>query len=150
MERNQMLLMRKLVVALSISLSIAAIIIVFQLDRIHRLEQRIINAIDFIPMNESDSLIPMKEDDKDIMIDLWQHKKLIPLKGTLGGTPDYVYIKGAYKLDDHRGYVVVLASDGHIDTDMFLFYAKAKDGSIKWELIAHKREGSQKEWIPSK
>ena len=142
--------MRKIVVALSIALSAAVIIIVFQHNRIQHLGQRVIHAIDFISWNETDSLIPLAEEDADIIRDLWQHKEFIPLKGVLGGTPDYRYIKYAYKLDDHRGYAVAFADDGHIGAYLFLCYTKAKDGSIRWELIAHQKEGSEKEWIVGK
>jgi hypothetical protein len=151
-------IMQKIIVVLSIIIFVSVIVIALQFIRIQRLEQRLTYTIGFISIKGSDLINSMindgeiSENDMNIIINnLRQHKRLIPIQGVLGGTMDYRAFKWIHKIDQNSGYIIARAEDGHIGVDMFLYYARANDGSIKWELIAYKSiNGVPADWIPNR
>lgn len=79
------------------------------------------------------------------------HKELIPFKGVLGGAPGYhqPYI-ALHKVDNNMGYVITSADDGHIGTNMLLYFVKNENAPIKWELFAYYMQASSEKWILNK
>ena len=69
----------------------------------------------------------------DIIIDLSNHKELIPYKGVLGGTMGFYDLKNIRILSPDR--IKAYFEDGHINGNILLEY-QVSGGKISWKVIS--------------
>jgi heme exporter protein D len=78
--------------------------------------------------------VQLQRPQEDIVLDLMEHKDLIPYKGVLGGTMGFYSQKDIHVLTSR--WVLASFEDGHIGGHMLLEYAVSPEGAIQWKVIS--------------
>ena len=82
---------------------------------------------------EQDLTLPYGMTFEILKNDLLKQRKLIPFRGVLGGTPQYLEDSVLF-FNDHA---FVWAEDGHIGAGMVLSYTISEKNKITWTLVAY-------------